>query len=150
MVNPPIRAINRNITDHFLVNIIQNDGVKIVADRYSKGLLHLPAISDNPSMMLSHPQHAKWWVLLALKLQFNYHSVDNRILIFLYQTIDSVPTCISPSLATTRKNSLTIPPRSGSYPMKQGSLNVNIIRGDGANHASFTKFYDNLFTILTY
>ena len=54
-------------------------------------------------MRLTHPQYAKWWVTLALKLQFNYHSVDSRILIFLYEMIDSVGTCISPSLVTTKK-----------------------------------------------
>ena len=33
MVSPPIRPINRNVSDHFLVQIIQTDGVKIVAGR---------------------------------------------------------------------------------------------------------------------
>jgi len=33
MVSPPISPINRNGSDHFLVQIIQTDGVKIVAGR---------------------------------------------------------------------------------------------------------------------
>jgi len=93
-------------------------------------------------MMLTHPQYAKWWVTLALKLQFNYHCVDSRILIFLYEKIDSVPTFISPSLVMTKKNHLLYRPNVAgeSYPGKQHSLNVNIIRRDGSNHASFAKF----------